>query len=96
VGAFCRGAQTFLAALLGTSGDVPKLEGEGGLEDFSSRVQAVVKYSITRQIVLLLQSFYSTNQLPVIIYTSSSKGLVKETRITPRRINSVVKRESRR
>jgi acetyl esterase/lipase len=31
-----------LAALLGTSGDVAELEGEGGSEGFSSRVQAVV------------------------------------------------------
>jgi acetyl esterase/lipase len=31
-----------LASLLGTSGDVPELEGNGGSESFSSRVQAVV------------------------------------------------------
>lgn len=33
-----------LASLLGTSGDVPELEGHGGSEGFSSRVQAVVDW----------------------------------------------------
>ncbi|MCW4039743.1 MAG: alpha/beta hydrolase [Candidatus Bathyarchaeota archaeon] len=33
-----------LASLLGTSGDVPDLEGNGGSEGFSSRVQAVVDW----------------------------------------------------
>lgn len=44
IGVWGRSAGGHLAALLGTSGDVPQLEGEGGSEDFSSRVQAVVDW----------------------------------------------------
>jgi len=44
IGVWGLSAGGHLAALLGTSGDVPELEGEGGYEGFSSRVQAVVDW----------------------------------------------------
>ncbi|MFX0210246.1 MAG: alpha/beta hydrolase fold domain-containing protein [Candidatus Hodarchaeota archaeon] len=44
IGVWGRSAGGHLAALLGTSGNVPELEGKGGSEDFSSRVQAVVDW----------------------------------------------------
>lgn len=42
IGVWDGSAGGHLVALLGTSGDVPALEGEGGWGDYSSRVQAVV------------------------------------------------------
>jgi acetyl esterase/lipase len=42
IGVWGNSAGGHLAALLGTSGDVPELEGNGGSGRFSSRVQAVV------------------------------------------------------
>lgn len=42
IGVWGSSAGGHLAALIGTSGDIPELEGEGGSEGFSSRVQAVV------------------------------------------------------
>jgi len=44
IGVWGSSAGGHLAALLGTSGGVPELEGEGGSEGFSSRVQAVVDW----------------------------------------------------
>jgi acetyl esterase/lipase len=44
-GAIGQSAGGRLAALLGLSGGVPELEGEGGWESYSSRVQAVVAQS---------------------------------------------------
>jgi len=44
IGVWGTSAGGHLAALLGTSGDVPELEGKGGSEGFSSSVQAVVDW----------------------------------------------------
>lgn len=45
IGAWGHSAGGHLAALLGTTGDLPELEGEGGSPGYSSRVQAVVAVS---------------------------------------------------
>jgi acetyl esterase/lipase/TolA-binding protein len=45
IGAWGQSAGGHLAALLGTSGDVKELEGTGGWQKFSSRVQAVVDWN---------------------------------------------------
>ena len=42
IGVWGHSAGAHLAALLGTSGDIPDLEGECGSPEFSSRIQAVV------------------------------------------------------
>lgn len=45
-----------LAALLGTTGDIKELEGQGGHEQFSSRVQAVGNWFGPSDLVLMLET----------------------------------------
>jgi len=57
IGAWGHSAGGHLAALLGTSGDVAALEGDGDNLNYSSRIQAVVDLSGPSDILDLYQSF---------------------------------------
>jgi acetyl esterase/lipase len=80
IGAIGQSAGGRLAALLGLSGDVPELEGEGGWESYSSRVQAVVAQSGAFDPVL--KSTWSHSLYQFIFRNMKSLGYLGDTDFT--------------